>query len=286
LNDCRSDLQRQGVLHLTLQKNSKWKCHSKQNGVLRTNCMDCLDRTNVVQTLFARHALFQSFNDKQVIALEDILAFKNNPMTLPWVESEECHRLLWADNADSISTLYAGTNALKREYTRFGTRTVKGQMEDGVNSLTRYYKNNFEDAWKQLGIDLLVGERGFSFVNPDADDNYIDLNWIPGDLKMSVVGGSHRKSRQYYAEQIDEDMTILHTDALMEIDRRAKSDGPWWVIDSDDELVEGGEGAMGGVSGAQVLLAIVAVAKAPLSTATAILCSLLPGLFSDAKKSK
>ena len=27
----------------------------KQNGVIRTNCMDCLDRTNVVQSVFARN---------------------------------------------------------------------------------------------------------------------------------------------------------------------------------------------------------------------------------------
>jgi hypothetical protein len=29
---------------------------SQQVGVLRTNCVDCLDRTNVVQSLFARKA--------------------------------------------------------------------------------------------------------------------------------------------------------------------------------------------------------------------------------------
>lgn len=28
-----------------------------QNGVIRTNCMDCLDRTNVVQSVIARNIL-------------------------------------------------------------------------------------------------------------------------------------------------------------------------------------------------------------------------------------
>lgn len=28
-----------------------------QSGVLRVNCMDCLDRTNVVQSVFAKHVL-------------------------------------------------------------------------------------------------------------------------------------------------------------------------------------------------------------------------------------
>ena len=30
---------------------------SSQNGVVRTNCMDCLDRTNVVQSAIARQML-------------------------------------------------------------------------------------------------------------------------------------------------------------------------------------------------------------------------------------
>lgn len=31
----------------------------QQNGIFRTNCIDCLDRTNVVQSLVARRALLQ-----------------------------------------------------------------------------------------------------------------------------------------------------------------------------------------------------------------------------------
>lgn len=30
---------------------------SVQQGVFRTNCIDCLDRTNVVQSMFARQSL-------------------------------------------------------------------------------------------------------------------------------------------------------------------------------------------------------------------------------------
>lgn len=30
---------------------------SQQKGVFRVNCIDCLDRTNVVQSAFARHML-------------------------------------------------------------------------------------------------------------------------------------------------------------------------------------------------------------------------------------
>jgi len=39
---------------------------SKQSGVLRTNCMDCLDRTNVVQSACGRRALELQLKDVSV----------------------------------------------------------------------------------------------------------------------------------------------------------------------------------------------------------------------------
>lgn len=33
-----------------------------QRGVMRTNCMDCLDRTNVVQNLIARRSLLRQLD--------------------------------------------------------------------------------------------------------------------------------------------------------------------------------------------------------------------------------
>ena len=67
-----------------------------------------------------------------------------------------------ADNADHISRLYAGTPALKGDFTRTGKRTRRGALDDGVNSLQRYYVNNFIDADRQEGMDLLVGDAEFN----------------------------------------------------------------------------------------------------------------------------
>ena len=57
---------------------------------------------------------------------------------------------VWADNADVISTQYSGTSALKTDFTRTGKRTKKGVLNDGWNSLTRYFKNNFADGFRQV----------------------------------------------------------------------------------------------------------------------------------------
>ena len=35
-----------------------------QRGVFRVNCMDCLDRTNVVQAALARHIMEQQVNEQ------------------------------------------------------------------------------------------------------------------------------------------------------------------------------------------------------------------------------
>jgi len=40
--------------------------------------------------------------------------------------------------------------------TRYGKQSVQGLLEDGVNSVTRYYLNQLKDGEKQDAIDLLL----------------------------------------------------------------------------------------------------------------------------------
>ena len=61
-----------------------------------------------------------------------------------------CGAAVWANNADAISEQYAGTGALKTDYTRTGKRSFKGVLNDGLNSATRYYLNNFKDGFRQV----------------------------------------------------------------------------------------------------------------------------------------
>jgi len=59
---------------------------------------------------------------------------------------------VWADNADYCSIQYAGTGALKTDFTRTGKRTKWGMLKDGYNSAIRYYKNNFTDGFRQVSF--------------------------------------------------------------------------------------------------------------------------------------
>lgn len=121
---------------------------STQKGCFRTNCLDCLDRTNLVQQLIS-HETFKLFLlDFNILHHQQI----NN-------ESEymQKHNILWANHGDQISQIYAGTNALKSSFTRKGKMSFAGAISDATKSVSRLYINNFVDKGKQQNIDGLLG---------------------------------------------------------------------------------------------------------------------------------
>lgn len=71
---------------------------------------------------------------------------------------EECFREAWTENADVCSILYSGTPALKTDFTRTGKRTTKGVINDGKNSVTRLYLNNFCDGYNHDCLDVALGK--------------------------------------------------------------------------------------------------------------------------------
>lgn len=113
----------------------------QQEGIFRTNCLDCLDRTNLVQGILSRMAI-ESF-------LEQL-----NHIVGPefWMR----HSALWADNGDALSKIYAGTGALKSSFTRTGKMSLAGAIADARKSATRIFINNFADKDRQNTIDVLL----------------------------------------------------------------------------------------------------------------------------------
>ncbi|CAH2009385.1 unnamed protein product [Acanthoscelides obtectus] len=120
-----------------------------QNGVFRVNCIDCLDRTNVVQTALGKAVMEIQFCKLGLVSPEGEM-----PENI-----KNTFQLLWANNGDIISKQYAGTNALKGDYTRTGERKFTGIMKDGMNSANRYYLSRFKDSTRQGTIDLMLGNR-------------------------------------------------------------------------------------------------------------------------------
>ncbi|RKF57771.1 Inositol-1,4,5-trisphosphate 5-phosphatase 1 [Golovinomyces cichoracearum] len=115
---------------------------SQQQGVFRTNCLDCLDRTNLIQTIISQMAIEFFLSQQHEKAASEFWAL---------------HSSLWADNGDSLSHIYAGTGALKSSFTRHGKMSFAGAIADARKSATRLYINNFADKGRQNTIDVLLG---------------------------------------------------------------------------------------------------------------------------------
>ncbi|KAL1894119.1 hypothetical protein Cpir12675_003807 [Ceratocystis pirilliformis] len=127
----------------SVQVNGKWE--RRQKGILRTNCMDCLDRTNVCQSSFAKYVLEAQLRE---------LGFD---MSVQLDQQTAWFNTLWADNGDAVSNQYASTAAMKGDYTRFKKRDYRGTLNDIGLSLTRFYNGMVNDYFSQAAIDFVLG---------------------------------------------------------------------------------------------------------------------------------
>ncbi|KAA8906152.1 hypothetical protein TRICI_005185 [Trichomonascus ciferrii] len=139
--------------------NNRCQVEETQKGTVRTNCMDCLDRTNVVQSKLAHWVLERQLEDAEVGLL--MYTGKSDP------KFEYVFQNTWADNADGVSKAYAGTGALKTDFTRLGRRTKLGALSDLSNSIMRYLRNNYFDGPRQDGYDLFLGNH-LPYETPDS----------------------------------------------------------------------------------------------------------------------
>lgn len=80
------------------------------------------------------------------------------------VELDRTVMELWADNGDRISTQYAGTAALKGDFTRTGKRSLRGALDDASSSLARLVNNTTFDFFRQATIDYTLGTNPNAFV--------------------------------------------------------------------------------------------------------------------------
>uniref|UniRef100_A0A3Q3DEE9 Synaptojanin-1 n=1 Tax=Hippocampus comes TaxID=109280 RepID=A0A3Q3DEE9_HIPCM len=120
-----------------------------QGGTIRTNCLDCLDRTNSVQAFFALEMLAKQLEEMGLTEKPQLVA-----------RFQEVFRTMWSANGDSVSKIYAGTGALDG-------KAKAGKLKDGARSVTRTIQNNFFDSSKQEAIDIL---RLGSTLNSDLAD--------------------------------------------------------------------------------------------------------------------
>ena len=171
----------------------------QQQGVFRTNCLDCLDRTNYIQDVISS------------ITLARFLETIGSPMVRSptlWA----AHRELWADNGDRLSKIYAGTGALNTSATRTGKKTFTGLLSDATKSVGRAYINNFQDKGKQTAIDMLLGmmagQRPVVLFDPIGDSVHsalaARLNEFSMTRKVNIFSGTWNLNGKAPDEALDE----------------------------------------------------------------------------------
>lgn len=140
----------------------------RQLGVLRTNCFDSLDRTNLLQyqvtwmwlsSYIRQQPELQSFvpamsptgGYSKGLAFFDVLGHEP-----PAVNLQELLRNMWADLGDALSQQYTGAASTMGAALRQGGHTARAMLEKGWQAMNRAYCAHFEDGARQAALQCLL----------------------------------------------------------------------------------------------------------------------------------
>jgi len=119
-----------------------------QNGICRTNCVDCLDRTNAAQFVFGKRALGHQLYALGVVDNPN-LAFDSVAVNML---TEMYH-----DHGDTLAMQYTGSALVNRVETYRRMPHWNSHSRDIIENFRRFYTNSLLDGDKQAAIDLFLG---------------------------------------------------------------------------------------------------------------------------------
>ncbi|BGP63852.1 phosphatidylinositol-3,5-bisphosphate 5-phosphatase [Rhodotorula toruloides] len=124
-----------------------------QHGVVRTNCIDCLDRTNAAQTIIGKTVLGHQLHALGIIGTPCLPAHSDAIRQL---------EAMYLEHGDTIAVQYGGSNTVNtidsfRPSELAWPAWSGGYSRDKVENMKRYYANSFGDYDKQAAIDLFLG---------------------------------------------------------------------------------------------------------------------------------
>ena len=128
-----------------------------QNGVARTNCIDCLDRTNAAQFVIGKRALGYQLHALSIIGNTKI-DYDTDAVNLL------TH--MYHDHGDTIATQYGGSHLVNTMETYRKINQWTSHSRDMVESFKRYYNNSFLDKQRQEAYNLFLGNYTYSSGQP------------------------------------------------------------------------------------------------------------------------
>ncbi|KAH8912821.1 hypothetical protein BR93DRAFT_974261 [Coniochaeta sp. PMI_546] len=128
-----------------------------QNGVARTNCIDCLDRTNAAQFVIGKRAL-----GHQLHALGMLDDTQINYDT----DAVNLFTHMYHDHGDTIAVQYGGSQLVNTMETYRKINQWTSHSRDMIESFKRYYNNSFLDGQRQEAYNLFLGNYIFAQGQP------------------------------------------------------------------------------------------------------------------------
>ncbi|KAM3162296.1 Polyphosphoinositide phosphatase [Lachancea thermotolerans] len=133
-----------GIFH----NGRNFKSTQIQEGICRTNCIDCLDRTNAAQFVIGKRALGVQL---KILGIADDSFLE--------YDSDIVHILteLFHDHGDTIALQYGGSHLVNTMETYRKINQWSSHSRDMIESIKRFYSNSFIDAQRQDAINLFLG---------------------------------------------------------------------------------------------------------------------------------
>ena len=128
-----------------------------QNGIARTNCIDCLDRTNAAQFVIGKRALGHQLHALGII----------DGTTVEYdTDAVNLFTNMWHEHGDTIAIQYGGSHLVNTMATYRKINQWSSHSRDMVESFKRYYNNSFLDAQRQEAYNLFLGNYIYSQGQP------------------------------------------------------------------------------------------------------------------------
>jgi hypothetical protein len=128
-----------------------------QNGVARTNCIDCLDRTNAAQFVIGKRALGHQLEALGIITGHSLQYDSDLVNTFTH---------MFHSHGDTIAIQYGGSHLAHTLSTYRKLNEWKNHSRDMVESFKRYYHNSFLDSQRQEAYNLFLGNYVYAQGQP------------------------------------------------------------------------------------------------------------------------
>ena len=162
-----------------------------QKGIIRTNCIDCLDRTNAAQFIICKEALTHQLRSLKIISETQNLDYDSDLIN---VVTEIFH-----DHGDTIAIQYGGSNLVNTMDSYRRINQWSSHTRDMLNSIKRMYSNSFMDSIRQEAINLFLGNYIYEPDKPKLWELQNDYA-LHNDYSGNGLHGPHKSYINWYNE--------------------------------------------------------------------------------------